>query len=435
MSKYNIVYKGRIRNGYAIEQVNATLVKRFNFTPEKAEKLLQCGRVYIKKDVDYKTAKQYGMALKKAGLDIVLTRSISKNKPGLEAPEALGMEDKSDAETSSGQDDKRHAKSSTAVPFEFHGTGSEYFRIWIVNLMLSILTLGIYSAWAKVRRKQYFYGSTILNQSGFEYLADPLNILKGRIVVTVFFGVYYAISYISPNAGHGLSLLFIILLPWLVVRSLAFNARNSAYKNIRFGFNGTVLAAAKVFVAFPALAVLTLGILSPWAFFRQKKFIVENSAYGTAPFSFTATRKDYYALAFRALIPIVIGIVLIGTAVSFFPPASGLIGLVLYLYLFAYFSVRTTNLLYNSTLLEKHSFDADLEIKGYLGLVTVNTLLSVLTLGIFYPWAHVRTVRYKLDHLCLMAKGDLDHFVAREQKEVSALGDEAGDFFDLDIGL
>lgn len=42
------------------------------------------------------------------------------------------------------------------IPFRFTGTGSEYFRIWIVNWLLTLLTLGIYSAWAKVRRIQFF---------------------------------------------------------------------------------------------------------------------------------------------------------------------------------------------------------------------------------------------------------------------------------------
>ena len=30
----------------------------------------------------------------------------------------------------------------------FTGKASEYFGIWIVNVLLTILTLGIYSAWA-----------------------------------------------------------------------------------------------------------------------------------------------------------------------------------------------------------------------------------------------------------------------------------------------
>src|SRR5690349_23853928 len=73
------------------------------------------------------------------------------------------------------------------LPFEFRGSGSEYFRIWIVNLLLSIVTLGIYSAWAKVRRLRYFYGSTSLDGASFEYHGRPIAILKGRIIVV---GVY-----------------------------------------------------------------------------------------------------------------------------------------------------------------------------------------------------------------------------------------------------
>ena len=39
-------------------------------------------------------------------------------------------------------------------PFKFTGKASEYFGIWIVNLFLSLITLGIYSAWAKVLLKE-----------------------------------------------------------------------------------------------------------------------------------------------------------------------------------------------------------------------------------------------------------------------------------------
>jgi len=54
------------------------------------------------------------------------------------------------------------AGSGNRISFRFHGSGSEYFRIWLVNSILSLLTLGVYSAWAKVRRKRYFYGNTRL---------------------------------------------------------------------------------------------------------------------------------------------------------------------------------------------------------------------------------------------------------------------------------
>src|SRR5579862_5722202 len=42
---------------------------------------------------------------------------------------------------------------------QFNAKPDEYFRIWIVNLALTLATLGVYSAWAKVRKLRYFYSS------------------------------------------------------------------------------------------------------------------------------------------------------------------------------------------------------------------------------------------------------------------------------------
>ena len=59
----------------------------------------------------------------------------------------------------------------------FEGSGGEYFKIWIVNLALTIATLGIYSAWAKVRNKRYFYGNTFIAGHSFDYHGRPVRIL------------------------------------------------------------------------------------------------------------------------------------------------------------------------------------------------------------------------------------------------------------------
>jgi uncharacterized membrane protein YjgN (DUF898 family) len=44
-------------------------------------------------------------------------------------------------------------------------------------------------------------------------------------------------------------------------------------------------------------------------------------------------------------------------------------------------------------------------------------------------------MRYKMTRLKLQASGDLDGFVAGQQKPVSAVAEEMGNFFDFDIGL
>ena len=82
-------------------------------------------------------------------------------------------------------------------PLTFTGTGAEYFRIWIVNLALTLITLGVFSAWAKVRRLQYFYRHTRLAGAGFDYHGNPIAILKGRIVGLVLFGLYSVAGYLN----------------------------------------------------------------------------------------------------------------------------------------------------------------------------------------------------------------------------------------------
>jgi uncharacterized membrane protein YjgN (DUF898 family) len=190
-----------------------------------------------------------------------------------------------------------------------------------------------------------------------------------------------------------------------------------------------------VYILWPVLAVFTLGLLFPYVYFRQKKFVVENSSYGTTQFEFTATAGEYYSIWISALIPVVLGFLVYVLLSLIFPPASILLFLVMYLYLMAYFSVKTTNLLYNSSRLGPHRLDADLDVKQYFVIVAINTLAVVFTLGMLHPWAKVRTTRYKAEHLSLSVSGNLDSFVAQEQKEVSALGEEMADFLDFDFGL
>jgi uncharacterized membrane protein YjgN (DUF898 family) len=118
-----------------------------------------------------------------------------------------------------------------------------------------------------------------------------------------------------------------------------------------------------------------------------------------------------------------------------FPPLFFFVFPVVYLYLFAYFSVKTTNLFYNASRLDPHRMEASLQIKDYLVLVLVNSLATAITLGLYHPWALVRIYRYKIEHLTFRPGGSLEDFAAAEQKQVSALGEEAGEFFGFDIGL
>ena len=213
---------------------------------------------------------------------------------------------------------------ATEHRFEFHGSAGEYFRIWIVNLALTIVTLGIYSAWAKVRKRRYFYGHTRIAGEAFEYRAKPIAILKGRLIAVAGLAVFYGVGHFWPLYQWILWIPFVIVAPWLLVRSLAFNAFNTAHRNVRFGFRGTYGGCMKVVLTHGWL-VLT-GILYPYFKHRLIRFIAENHWYGTTQFEVANFRKPFiraYATAYGIGL-LLLALVFVSIFVSAFAPgASG----------------------------------------------------------------------------------------------------------------
>ena len=318
------------------------------------------------------------------------------------------------------------------IPLQFTGNAGEYFKIWIVNLCLSVVTLGIYSAWAKVRRKRYFYGSTLLEGSAFEYIGNPVAILKGRIIVAVAFGAYALLKEIHWAIAIALFIAIVVVLPWVIQRALQFNARNSTHRNVRFGFHGTKKDILGLLLIGGLLVPVTLGLAYPFYFAKKRRIFVENSAYGDQRFSFSATTGDYYIAAMKVSLA---GLgCLIGSIVT-----VGIGLLPLYLLLRAYAEATFARLAWRNTMLAAQSgairFDCHWKAGGLFGLYFVNSLGVLATLGLLIPWAAIRTARYKLERITLQSDTGLGSFLAAAQDNVGALGDEAGELLGFDFGL
>ena len=194
------------------------------------------------------------------------------------------------------------------TPIIFKGKASEYFGIWIVNLLLSLVTLGIYSAWAKVRRKKYFYNNTLIDNVGFDYHANPIAILKGRIIALILFALYVYGKGSSPILAGILVLLFFVFLPWLIVRGSIFNSRNTSHRGLRFDFVGTVNKAARVFIGLPMLTIFTLGLIWPYIAHEKSQFLMSNHRFGLSQFEMRRVVKGFYKIYLIVFLLPVIGI-------------------------------------------------------------------------------------------------------------------------------
>jgi uncharacterized membrane protein YjgN (DUF898 family) len=351
--------------------------------------------------------------------------------------------------------DDTSAQAPAAVErIAFIGSGGEYFRIWIVNLLLTIVTLGIYSAWAKVRRAQYFYGNTQLAGSSFEYHGNPVAILKGRIVAVLLFGGYNIAFQYSLAAGFGMLAVLAILTPLLLWKSLQFKLYNASYRGIRFGFRGSAGRAYLVYLLLPLLAMVTAGLLWPLAHQRMKKFQHDESRFGATYFSFHGSAGRFYAAYLTALGVlvggfIVIGLVLGGTLRAIFTaggpsqpiPQSAAVLLLLaalYAWTFTLFPLLLSllqNLVWNNTRLGPHRFDSNMKWTRATFITLTNIVAIVLTLGLFIPFAYVRMMKYRLESISMTTTGSLDHFIAVNQADAGATGEGMADLLDLDISL
>jgi len=357
----------------------------------------------------------------------------------------------------------RRPVTAQTLRFSFAGTARDYFGIWVVNTLLKIITLGGYSAWAKVRKRRWFYGNTMLQGAPFEYVADPKILFRGWLVGAAALVLYTLVNRLSPSLSSLFGLAFVLAMPWLVVRSRLFNNRNSLYRNIRFDFRPEYREASWVFVGLYFLMFFTLGLIFPFALYRQKKFLVENSEYGRSSFSFAARGRDYYLIFAKAAglfiaAAVILGLVAFGLSGPLREVASSLAGgapdqvalpqaatvlafiplaLLALLYLVAgvYLQTALANLGWNATRLGGVTFASTLRTRDMAWLYLSNAVAIFCSLGLLIPWASVRLARYRLEHLTVTTRDGLDGFAGVAAEEVGAAGEEIVDLFGIDVGF
>jgi uncharacterized membrane protein YjgN (DUF898 family) len=374
----------------------------------------------------------------------------------------------------------------------FTGSGSEYFRIWIVNLLLTIVTLTLYLPWARARKLRYFMGNTLVDEQPLGFHGQPLKMFKGYLLVCVLFGLYSVAGQFSAMAGFVALLAVTLLWPALFKSSLQFRLANTSWRGLRFRFHGSlagayramlpvfipglVLVGARIFgvdeVNSPQRYLVLAGIVglsallvAPWIFWNIKQYQHNHYALGNLQTTFKASVGSFYVLALKVigvvllitLVPAaVIGVVGYGFASSAKGGDTGamLVGLavgwlfmlgivVAWLFMVVamvciqpYAISRLQNLVWTQTGNVQMRFVSTLRFKSLLWLTLKNTFLIVITLGLYWPFAMVALTRLRLEAVTVKTRIDPALLVADVQaSNVDAAGDAAGDFFGLDVGL
>lgn len=390
--QYNIVFNGELSDHADPERVRLQFAKLFALSDSQVQHVFTSAPVKLKSRVDQRTAQKYHQAFNKIGL----ITSVVEIEDVISPPDV--------------------SSPASRYPLSFSGNQWFFFRYWLFNILLTLLTVGIYSAWAKVNLKRYKLAHLQLNQSSFEYLANPLEILKHRIMLAGLCILFIIASAIDSGAAIVIALCLFLSIPWFWLRSKTFEYHNTAYGNIRWNFHCTMLHAVKLCCGWPLAVLLSGGLLFPTACYYYQTGKIQCLRFGALRLALNSNVVEYN----KRLLPFVLEALFIAGIVYLFVDIDILLAavsaVVLSLVLIARCHAALCNLFYNALSAgDKIRFESTLKPTPYVLLFVFHALLIIMTVGLYSPFAIVRMLKYKAQSVCMVTKDDFDDFIGTEQ--------------------
>ena len=311
----------------------------------------------------------------------------------------------------------------------FHGEGGKLFGIQIVNIILSILTLGIYYPWAKASVLKYLYQETEFLGSKFTFHGTGREMLRGFLFAVAYFILLYAglmvciyLAAENPELlflqaiGIGIFYLGILaIIPIAIHGSLKYRLSRTSWRGIHFGYRGQLGVLYKKFLLDAFLTIITLGIYAAWMRANLSRYTIGNIRFGSVEFRFTGSGGELF------------GIFIVGYLLS-----------IVTLGIYSFWWMKD---IYNYYINNTHAIqdNEQIEIKSSItggslaGLLIVNIVLIIISLGLATPWATVRTLTYIYKNINISDALNPDTIQQTEEEYKDAIGEDIGDMLDLDL--
>lgn len=358
------------------------------------------------------------------------------------------------------------------LSLEFTGDTWEYFRLWTVTQSLVFASFGLYAPWAKVRRMRYLARHYRLDGVGFEYRANPVAILRGKLLVYGLIAIGAVLTFFNPAVIVPLILIAYLPLAWLLTQSFRFRWQTVRYRNIAFGFSpdtkairwpvlATGVASATVFLlqmttdqkALPAavallVASLALGLLA-WPYLTSKLLHhrFTNARWGATTLRLDCTVGDIFRMMFKGGKGFFIGIVVLFSILNALTiliknidlrsVAQALSYLLLTVCAVAFGRTRRLNYALNRLSVgDQITFISTMEPDRAAWRTLRYGLASVFTLGLAIPWATIDFARWRTQNLLVRLTGDWTDFPSSPSAGTTngAVADGLAEEFGIEVG-
>ena len=371
------------------------------------------------------------------------------------------------------------AGADAALPVKFSGTPGGYWKVHMAGLALTLMSLGLYAPWAKLRRHRYLLAHSHTLGSSFEFDASPWSILVSRLIVVAIILLAAwadnAYPFIDGEAVGLGTVVILAVLPAAIMRGRAFHARHTLFKGVRFcyapcylhlyAYYALLLSPFIVILAMiaqnpgmlnqepaddqqlvPLVATLLIWTIAMPAFSHfEHRILANNLHFGKLALAAECPLRTYYAMAARkllaaVLLAVVCGLLVAATAggemvVLAFPMLGFLAGM----WAVVMFRLDAVRLFWGSLRLSDGSRIASgITFRGLLRVFTINSLLTIASLGVLWPMARARKWQYIAGSIGIVPGSQLAAVEAADRQEaIAALGEEGAGFagFDFDAGV
>lgn len=207
------------------------------------------------------------------------------------------------------------------VPLAHTIKGGKLASIAFGNALLTVITLGIWSFWAKTRIRRYLWSNIQVDGDALHYTGTGFELFKGAIIATlVLMALFIPMGFVSAAgypeiAGYAQGFLFILLTPIGLFFARRYRFSRTEWRGIRAGFTGALKPFFVRVVGWTLLSALTLGFTEPFRQVYMERYFWNNSYIGSMKFSSTLTVKKtgylYWIGWFLFFFPIFGGIALV----------------------------------------------------------------------------------------------------------------------------
>ena len=308
----------------------------------------------------------------------------------------------------------------------YHGEGWALFGLVIVNALLTIVTLGIYSFWAKNKVREYHYAHTEFDNDPFVYHGTGRELFIGAlkasvIMVVLSLGLVAAnelarrglVTRVTQLAIVGTVYLAIFLLMIIAVNGARrYRASRSSWRGIRFSFHGRWHRFLGLILGGTLLSVVTLGFYTPWFQNKRRSFLVRNTRFGSEPFIYDGKGVTLFGEFVKTLILTI--------------PTLGLSWI--------WYAAFRHRYVWGHTTMRGARFRSSVTGAELFALRLTNALIVLLTAGIATPWAVTRSHAFWCSRL--MLHGTVDWAaIERRAQTATATAEGLAEGFDIEVGI